>query len=357
MAKVFLNQIINDDCEAVAESHGQIWSAFRNKSVLVTGAYGMLASYFVYELIYLNETRNWNTEITVLVRNHEKVVARFGDYTARDYFHVNTQSLTDVIAIDEKIDFIIHAASLASPQYYGKFPVDVILPNIIGTYQLLELARRKHISRFILFSTGSVYGDIDNSDPITEESIGTLRYLEPGNCYGESKRTAELLLESYYRQYSVPYSSVRIFHTYGPTMDYRHDKRVFSEFVRNAVDQNDIVIKSSGEDRRCFCYITDAINAFACIALRGSECGIYNMANPYEFLSINDLAQIVSELSGVGVVHSKRENSDEYVPSRVIAKSPPSIDKLLELGWELKVDAKTGFMRTIKGVMCANNGV
>ena len=226
----------------------------RNKTLLITGATGMLGRYLTEYFIYLNAEKNLNLRILLIVRNLKKVELLFGNKLNKN-IQCLVSELNTPLRTEENINYIIHAASLADPQYYKTNPVDVALPNILGTYYLLELARKKKIEHFLYFSSAEVYGKISNSQLITENTLGTIDPLDIRSCYSESKRMGETLCKSYYEQYQIPVTCLRIFHTYGPTLDYHHDQRVFSEFVKSVIENNQIVMKSTGEAKRAFCYV------------------------------------------------------------------------------------------------------
>lgn len=142
-----MNNIIWQDMREI-EQREQDWNWLCRKTVLITGAYGMLATYIVFFLIYLNEIQP-HMQIIIIAqgRNEEKMRLRFGSYANKDYFHAVYDDICQPIRLDGAIDYIVHAASLASPQYYQIDPVGTLMPNCIGTYQLLELARKKkHMS-------------------------------------------------------------------------------------------------------------------------------------------------------------------------------------------------------------------
>lgn len=230
-----MNKIILEDLEFIYNQKIIDWNKFRNKTVLITGAYGMLASYMVYMLIYLNEIENpFNVRIITVCRNKDKASSRFGKFLKKSYFTNLEMDICDNFKIEEDIDYIIHAASLASSQYYDKNPVGVLLPNIEGTIRTLELGREKKVTGYLYFSSGEIYGKIDK-DEIYEYDSGYLDPMDVRSCYGESKRAAENMCKCWHHQYGVPTKVIRPAHTYGPTMDIINDKRVFAEFVSNAI--------------------------------------------------------------------------------------------------------------------------
>lgn len=345
------NEIIRDDMEHLLYRQKSI-DFFKNRTVFVTGAYGMLASYLVFFLIYLNEIdSNNNVKIIAQGRNMEKMRARFGLYCDKDYFSILQEDICKPLKIEQEIDYIIHAASLASPQFYGTRPVDVLQPNSIGTYYLLQLARDKNISGFLFFSSGDVYGKLPSrQEKYSETDYGYLDCMDIRSCYGESKRMGETLCRAFFQQYGVPTKVVRIAHTYGPTLDLDNDQRMFAEFVNCIVHNKDIEMKSDGTAERMFCYIVDATDAFLRILCKG-ECGeAYNMFNNTQMISVKELAELLVEMfpeKKLNVVMKQRENASEYLESPVHRSPVMSTEKLQQLGWTPFFDISEGFKRTI----------
>ena len=345
---IMADNIITADMEDIFQRDIPI-QELCGKTILISGATGMLASYVVYFLIWLNENKQANINIIALARNLKKCQERFGQYLERDYFYLRMDNILEPIGIEDDIDYIIHAASLASPQYYGPKPVDVAAPNVIGTYNLLELARHKRVKRFLFFSSGDVYGKMPIGIGIfSEKEMGTTDPLAPHSCYGESKRMGETFCVSYFRQYGVPAIIARIGHTYGPTMDIYSDPRVFASFMKNIYEGHDIVMRSDGRAKRPFCYITDAVAAYLLMLLRGESGNAYNVCNTDQFISINELAEVMVNIRkdvNLQVVHENMNVAKNYMENTDNIANYASSAKLKLLGWECHIDVKDGFGR------------
>lgn len=344
-----MDWVILKDCEEIFQRNIP-WEKLYGKTVLITGAYGMLASYMTDMLIYLNEYHGAGIKIIALVRSENKCRECFGEYTEKPYFKINTSSLDLPIDIDDKIDFIVHAASLASPQHYSLRPIDVITPNAVGTYNLLNLAYRNRAEGFLLFSTGSVYGKVNEADFISEEMCGLVDPLNIHSCYNESKRVAETYCKAFFVQRHISTMIVRIWHTYSPTMDYKNDPRVFSSFVNDIVNHRDIVMKSDGLAKRSFCYITDALAGFFLVLLMGVPGEAYNVCNENEFYSILEFAKIMTNIRPeyrLSVIRKQRDINDAYLENTSANFIPPSSKKLRNLGWETKISLREGFTRVL----------
>ena len=345
------NRIIQDDLTFIAEAELP-WEQLAGKTVLITGANGFLSSYMVKTLIYINAHKNLDIRIIGLVRNKKKAMERFGDHVKAGRLTLIVQDVCDPIIYNSDVDYIVHAASQASPKHFGADPVGTLKANVIGTYNLLELAREKKCESFLYFSSGEVYGDVKKTH-LTEKDYGYVDSMALRSCYAESKRMAETMCVSWFHQYDVPVKVVRPFHTYGPGMSLT-DGRVFADFISDVVDRQNILLKSSGEAIRAFCYLADATVGFFTILLKGKNSEAYNVSNDTCVIKIRDLAEIVSDLYpefGLNVVYNKiHKHPNGYIASR-ISRIVPDISKICALGWKPKVSIKKGFKRTIRSYL------
>jgi UDP-glucuronate decarboxylase len=343
------NVIVREDIENIYNSDID-WAKFFNCTILVTGANGVLPAYLVESLLYLNahNAKN-NVKVIALVRNNRNAYERFSQYLKDPNLKIITQDVSDKIALEDKIDYIIHAASQASPKFYGIDPVGTLRANVLGTLNLLDLAIKNNIKSFLYFSSAEIYGEVNNNlVPIKE---GTFGYLDPTNvrsCYAESKRMGENICVSYFKQYNVPAKSVRPFHTYGPGMKL-DDGRVYADFVSDVLNNRDIHLSSDGSAIRAFCYVTDATIGFFKVLLDGTDGESYNIGNPSQECSILELAQIVTTIFPEKRLEVKVElkNEDHFYLKSPLKRNSPDISKMNDLGWMPQVDLISGFRRTI----------
>ena len=325
------------------------WDRFANKTILITGANGFLPAYMVETLLLLNNDilKYSPCKVIALVRNEKHIKERFSNYLSDENLKIIVQDVANQININEKIDYIIHAASPASPKYYNIDPVGVIMPNVLGTKNTLELARKNNIEGYLYFSSGEVYGQLNDGEVINEDKYG---YLDPTTvraCYGESKRMGENLCVSYGHQYNIPVKIVRPFHTYGPGMKL-DDGRVFADFVKNIVNNEDIEMKSDGSATRAFCYLADATVGFFKILLEGKNNNAYNLANSNGVISIKDLAtELVNMFPEKGLKAIFAEQNKDYLQSPVKGNSVDT-SKLESLDWKATTTIKDGFKKTIR---------
>ena len=215
------------------------------------------------------------------------------------------------------VDFVIHAASQASPKFYSTDPVGTFAANIIGTWRMLETARDARSEGFLFFSSGEVYGHLE--DPLVPVSETSFGYLDPVNvrsCYAEGKRGGETLCACWHSQFGIPAKIIRLSHTYGPRMDLS-DGRVFADFVADVVAGRNIVMKSDGSARRPFCYLADAIEGIFTVLLHGNGGEAYNVGSDSE-ISILELAELLCRLfpeRKCRVVRQERNPDDPYLVS------------------------------------------
>ena len=343
-----MHPIVAEDLAAII-AQPIAWERFGGKTVLVTGANGFLPTYMVETLLLLNVRRGLGCRVVGLVRNLEKARRRFADYLDRPDLSFVVADVAEGIPVADRCDFIIHAASQASPKFYGTDPVGTMTANLLGTHYLLRRAHAWRSEGFLLFSSGEVYGQVNpNQVPTRETDYGWLDILSPRSCYAESKRAAETLAVSFAAQFRVPAVIVRPFHTYGPglTLD---DGRIFADLVRDVIQRRNLVLHSDGRAVRAFCYLADAVAGFFTALLHGESGQAYNVGNPAGALSIRELAELLAGLfpeRGLRVEYRARPEAG-HLPSP-IAVNCPNIDRIAALGWQPRCSPREGFSRTIR---------
>jgi nucleoside-diphosphate-sugar epimerase len=342
-----MRAIVREDLENILASNLP-WQRFENKTVLISGANGFLPAYMVESLLLLNSKRGANVRIVAWVRDLEKARKRFSEYLKRGDLSFIVSDVAARIESNEKFDFVIHAASQASPKYYGPDPVGTLNANVLGTNNLLELARSSSSESFLFFSSGEVYGTVDDHRiPTKEDDYGYLDPTDVRSCYAESKRLGETMCVSWNRQFGIPSKIVRPFHTYGPGMDL-NDGRVFADFVRNIVESKNIEMKSSGHAQRAFCYLADATIGFFTVLLQGANGMAYNVGNPDAEISILDLAnRLVNLFPEKHLAVVLKENDTKGYLRSAIPRNCPDIGRMKQLGWVPTTGIDAGFLRTV----------
>jgi nucleoside-diphosphate-sugar epimerase len=346
-----INHIILEDIEQVVRSAPVDWDVFANKRVLITGASGFLPAYLIETLLYLNLTRKLDIHITALVRNRESYEKRFAAHLDNSNLTALVQDVSKPITLTLPHHFIIHAASQASPKYYGVDPVGTLSANVLGTMQLLELARSHPVISFMYFSSGEVYGETQRI-PTKEADYGYVDPTSVRSCYAESKRMGENMCVSWHSQYQVPTKIVRPFHTYGPGMRL-NDGRVYADFVSDIIENRPIVMRSEGTALRAFCYLADATAGFFTVLLKGEFAVPYNVGNSQAEISIIDLANLLVNLfpeKRLQVIKEGLHIHDKYLQSP-ISRNCPDISRIKTLGWQPRTNLTDGFKRTIESYL------
>lgn len=341
-----MNDILRKDLIEIGQSSIIDWTRFRNKTILITGANGMLPSYIVFVLLHQNNKLSLNLKVIAQVRSLSKAEDVFKEVLNDSALEVYVNDVSLPYNNTEKVDFIIHAASQASPKYYDTDPVGTLMANIQGTINVLKLAQECNCESVLFFSSAEVYGKVD-VEWIDEKAYGYLDPCSIRSCYSESKRMGEQLCVAWNKQYGTHCKMVRPFHTYTPTMKL-DDGRVFADFVKNIVAGENIVLKSTGEAKRAFCYATDATIGFLKILLDGTDGEAYNMGNPDAEISIKELAETLIETYPEKNIKLVFDIDPQNLVQKTAVKSVlPSIEKMKNLGWAPIVDVKTGFNRVI----------
>lgn len=347
-----INPVIEEDLQYILSSKLP-WESFFGKTIVISGASGLLPSYLVETLLYLNSKKlGPPVKIVGIVRNKEKARKRFRCYESRDDLILLNQDVCNPIIYNEPIHFVVHAASQASPKYYGIDPVGTLNANLIGTMRLLEIAKNNPVESFLLFSSGEVYGQLpDFKLRIGEKDYGYLDPTDIRSCYAESKRMAENMCNCWSYQFGIPVKIVRPFHTYGPLMR-EDDGRVFADFVFDILNSRDITLKSDGSAKRVFCYISDATIGFFLVLLKGEIRQAYNVAGEEE-ISILELANILVNMfpeKHLKVKFIPRNNDNKYLESPIKFQSP-DVSKINNIGWKKNYSIKEGFYRTVRSYL------
>lgn len=346
-----LAAVVAEDIAAVAASDLP-WERLAGRQVLVTGAGGFLGGYLTRTLLSLHEHGKVSRPVRVLamVRDVRRAESRFADLAAHADLRLLAWDLNR-IAVPEIEDsrYVIHAASQASPRFYGTDPTGTLLPNTVGTAALLEALRRGGAGEGFLFvSSGEVYGQVEGDAALSEAHCGPLDPASVRACYAESKRMGETMCVAWHAQHGIPTTIVRPFHTYGPGL-LPDDGRVFADFAFNVARGENIVMTSDGSARRAFCYVSDAIAGFFAALFHGAPATPYNVANPAGELSVLELAELLIGLAPHKRLRVERRHAAGATASlpNAVGRALPDIARLAALGWAPRVSPAQGFARFI----------
>lgn len=309
-------------------------------NILITGATGLIGGCLV-EALMMNPKRDYH--VYASGRNEERARKRFQEFFDDSAFHFVRYDVMQPLKSDVNFDYIIHAASNASPNFFANNPVEVMKANLYGVANLMDYGVKHGLKRFLYVSSGEVYGEGDGR-VFTEEYSGYVDPTSPRSCYPSAKRAAETLCVSYAAEYGVDVVIARPCHVYGPHFT-ENDNRVYAQFLRNLISNNDIVLKSTGDKIRSWCYVVDCVSALLYILLQGEKSQAYNIADPQSTISIKEFAETIASIGGRRVV-IELQNTEDVRGRTAISKAVFSIDKIRNLGWSPRFDFKEGIKST-----------
>lgn len=315
------------------------WEQLEGCNILVTGATGLLGGCLLEVLMARSEATYhvWATGRDG-IRSHQ-CLSRF---SGNPRFHFLRWDAQEPLAGNATFHYIVHAAGNASPNFFAQQPVETMLSNIMGIRYLMDYGLHHGMRRLLLVSTGEVYGEGDGRD-FTEEYSGYVNPLSARSCYPCSKRAAETLCAAYGAEHGADYVIARPCHIFGPGFT-PQDNRVYAQFIRNVLRGEDIVMKSSGEQYRSWCYVVDAVSALLHILLKGEHGQAYNIADPDVHISIRELAEMVASIAGRKVVMNPTENTG----GNPVMRSVLSVQRLEQLGWTPQGSIYEKMRRTIE---------
>lgn len=320
------------------------WDKLANCNILVTGATGLIGGCLV-DVLMTNPMKNYH--VYAFGRNVGRVKERFCNFLKNEYFHFIKQDVRMPLESEIQFDYIIHAASNASPNFFTSAPVEVMISNIMGVCHLLEYGKEHGMKRFLYVSSGEVYGEGDGRT-FTEDYSGYVDSMSPRSCYPSSKRAAETLCASYAKEYGMDIVVARPCHVYGPHFT-ESDNRVYAQFIRNVLNNEDIVMKSTGEQFRSWCYVVDCVSALLHILLKGKTGHAYNIADEASNISIRELAELIADVGDKKVIIELPSDIERAGFNRV-KKSVFSTQKLKSLGWTIDGTIRDKIRKTMDEV-------
>ena len=309
--------------------HELPWKKLSGSKILVVGATGLIGSCLV-DILMSNPRCDY--DVYAAGRNQERALKRFATYAEDPAFHFFQYDVTVPLRSDVCFDYIIDAASNASPIFFAKNPVEVMKANVSGVANLMDYGLRHGMKRFLYVSTGEVYGECQKERK-DENSYGFIDILNPRSCYPSSKRATETLAMCYAAEYGADVVVGRPCHTYGPFFT-ESDNRAYAQFIRNVLAGEDIVLKSTGLQYRSWCYVVDCALALLYILMKGESGQAYNVADNTSNITIKALAEIIAEIGGVHVA-SKKPSEEELRGFSTIQRAVFDTTKLESLGWHV----------------------
>jgi dTDP-glucose 4,6-dehydratase len=305
-------------------------------NIVLTGGSGFIGSHLSKELL-----RNGENKLVVVDNLLTGNLDNIQDLLDHENASFIQHDVQDHIEIDEKVDYVFHLASAASPVAYTENPVNTLKAGSLGTINTLGLAR-KHGAEYFLASTSEVYGD-PLITPQNEEYWGNVNPNGERSMYDEAKRFAEAATATYARSYDIKTKIIRIFNTYGPNMQL-NDGRVVTNLIVQALNDEDLTIYGDGSQTRSFSYVSDTVAGIIAM-MESNHYEVFNIGNPNE-MSVKELAETILKLT-----NSKSEIIYKPLPNDDPQQRRPDISKAKDkLNWEPKVGLETGLNTTIEWI-------
>lgn len=348
--------VLQQDLEQIAASDCIDWEKLRGKTVLVTGATGLIGGLLCRALTAASVKRGLSVRVLALVRSEEKARKQLASFL-EDGLELLVRDIMEPVQVSEAVDYIFHGASVTASRDFVERPVETILTALKGTENLLELAREKKVKGMVYLSSMEAYGVVDPERYIVRETdYGYIDPLQVRSSYSEGKRMAEGLCAAYAHEYQVPVRTARLAQTFGAGIG-RSENRVFAQFARSIMRGEDIVLHTDGSKAHCYCYTSDAALGLLTVLLEGEKGQAYNISNPDTFGTIREMAEMLIRTypeSGSKLVFDIPEDANAfgYAPtSRMLINA----DKLEALGWKAQVGLEEMFRRLMASMRATGN--
>lgn len=328
----------------------------RDSNVLITGCAGFLGYYFMHFFSHFSKALNIKSIIGLdnfIVGNPEwltKLVASDPKVNVQS-FDISKDAIESVPGAADA-DFIIHMASIASPVFYRKYPIETLDANIWGLRKLLDYYRERSIKGLLFFSSSEIYGDPNPENiPTNEEYRGNVSAIGPRACYDESKRFGETMCYLFFTQHGLPVSIARPFNNYGPGMKI-NDQRVPADFAKAVLNNQDIVIYSNGTPTRTFCYVADAVTGYLKTMLFG-QCGYFNIGIETPEITVAQLAEIYTKIGAekfgyTGKVRYEVPQETNYLTHNPMRRCPDIQKARKTLNYSPEIFVEEGVYRFLR---------
>jgi dTDP-glucose 4,6-dehydratase/UDP-glucuronate decarboxylase len=348
------NPIITEDAEWLEACYGSRFAALAGATILISGASGFLCSYLIDILAAWNDRGKLQTKIIGVDNFVAASCDRLNHLAGSQFVELLAQDVTEPLSINGPIDYVIHGASIASPVYYRRFPLQTINVNVQGTLRMLEAARASRAKSIVFLSSSEIYGNPDpRFIPTPENYNGNVSCTGPRACYDESKRLGETLCATFFRVYATPVKAVRPFNVYGPGQRL-DDQRIIPDLVSSALKGGPLQLFSDGSPTRSFCYSRDFVAALLLVMLSAENGEAFNIGNDEE-ISIRTAAEIVARTArNNSVLEVKYVVSDDrdYLADNPNRRCPDLSKIRSRLGWFPEVKFCDGIARTIRSYGC-----
>lgn len=343
---IYENEIYLNNIKEVANLNIK-WEDLKNTRFMITGATGMIGKFLIDTIMYLDETTDLNCTIIAIGRNKEKAEKRFSKYFNSKNFEFVEMDINDKIEYNGEVDYILHAASSTSPLQYSTYPITTITTNVIALNSLLKFGSEKNIKKFIFTSSVEIYGenkgDVDRFD---ENYLGYINCNTLRAGYPESKRVAESLCQAYIKEKGMYIVIPRLARTFGPTL-LQSDTKALSQFIKNGVNRENIVLKSEGNQLFSYTYVTDAVKGILYTLFYGENGGAYNVCDEKFDITLKELALTISKIVGTEVIFdlpSEAERAGYSTATKAIMNG----EKIKTLGFSVPSNFEERLRETIE---------
>lgn len=322
------------------------WQQLKNKTIIIIGASGLIGTYLVDLLMYQNKVNFLNINIVAVGRNESNLKRRFCQYLDNINFKYFIEDINTGFNYTKRADYLLHLASNTHPIAYAQKPIETLMTNINGSYNLMSWAKEKLNDRFLFLSSVEIYGQAQNGQKFFKETdCGFIDCNTVRACYNEGKRAGEALCQAFIKEHNLDIVIARLCRVYGATVK-NDDSKAITQFINNGINKENIVLKSNGEQLFSYLYVGDVVNAILFLLLHGKIGEAYNVADKESDIKLKDLAQIIANIAQTKVVY---ELPDE-VEAEGYSKAEMAIlesQKINKLGWKVQYSIKHGIEETI----------
>lgn len=325
------------------------WEKLNGKSIMISGATGLIGSFLIDVIMIKNITDNLNCTVYALGRSENKARERFYKFVDDDRFIFIPYDVKFPLICNElhKVDYILHLASNTHPLQYSTDPIGTITTNIIGVQNLLDFAVKHNATRFAFASSNEIYGENRGDVEVFDENYcGYINSNTLRAGYPESKRCGEALCQAYKHQKDLDVVILRLTRSYGPTM-LMSDTKAISQFIKKGLAGEDIVLKSAGNQYYSYQYVRDSVAGLLTVLFCGENGEAYNIADESSDITLKDLANTIASINGKKVIY-EIPDSIESAGYSTATKARLNGQKLKKLGWSPKYSIMTGLEQTFR---------
>lgn len=345
MKSLLSNEIYKQDIQRVARIPIE-WGRLQNAVFLISGATGMVGKFLIDVLLFGKP--DLNVKVIALVRNEERARARFSHYLKNQKNKLRILSAdvnVEIPVIDEKLDYVIHAASQTHPRAYAAEPIQTLMTNVVGTDHMLRCALTNRMKRFLFLSSVEIYGENRGDvEKFREDYCGYIDCNTLRSGYPEGKRAGEALCQAYIHEKKADIVISRLSRVYGPTM-LPSDTKAISQFIKNGIHSENVVLKSEGKQLYSYSYVADAVSGLLYCLLEGKTGEAYNVSG--EEITLAELADMIAKYIGTKVIFELPDAAELAGYSKA-TKAVLETGKLQELGWEPKYTMCEGLAHTVR---------